>query len=229
MTFGRHVIATGSLPAGVLCDMDGTLTDSEHFWFRAQRYEYGQFGIDWTTEDQNLVIGRDIVDGTNAVFDRFHIEADAVQVASLIVNRVISLVKEEGVTWRPGAYALLERLRDWSVPCALVTSSYREYAQLVVDEAPEGAFSAIVTGDQIVHGKPAPDPFLTGAAKLGVSPQQCVAFEDSEAGVQSALAAGAITVVVPFQSRLEEHPEAHILSSLELADREFFEQLLLRS
>jgi len=58
-------------------------------------------------------------------------------------------------------------------------------------------FSVIVGGDDVVHGKPAPDLFLSAARQLGVAPSECVVLEDSDAGIHAASAAGMVSVMVP--------------------------------
>jgi beta-phosphoglucomutase-like phosphatase (HAD superfamily) len=60
-----------------------------------------------------------------------------------------------------------------------------------------GHFSAIASGDEVEHGKPAPDLYLLAAERLGVTPDACIALEDSEAGVEAASAAGMRVIMVP--------------------------------
>ena len=113
-----------------------------------------------------------------------------------LLARVISRVTEH-VPWRPGARELLSALRDEGVPSALVTMSWRSLADAVVGALPEGTFAAVVTGDEVSHGKPHPEPYRAAARLLGVSPEDCVAIEDSPTGVRSAVAAGVPTLAVP--------------------------------
>jgi beta-phosphoglucomutase-like phosphatase (HAD superfamily) len=75
-------------------------------------------------------------------------------------------------------------------------------AQRIVDHLPSGTFRVLVTGDAVAHGKPHPEPYLTGVACLGevlgdLDGGECVAIEDSEPGATSAVAAGLATIVVP--------------------------------
>ncbi len=64
-----------------------------------------------------------------------------------------------------------------------------------------GLFQTIVGAEDYRHGKPAPDPFLEAARRLGVPPEHCLAFEDTQAGIASAKAAGMQTVLVPSPQR----------------------------
>jgi beta-phosphoglucomutase-like phosphatase (HAD superfamily) len=75
--------------------------------------------------------------------------------------------------------------------------SWRTLADTVVANLPEGAFSHLVTGDEVSHGKPHPEPYLSAARLVGAEPADCVAIEDSPAGVRSATAAGVPTIAIP--------------------------------
>ena len=101
-----------------------------------------------------------------------------------------------GVPAKPGAEALHARLRAGGVPCAVATSSAQAEAALSLGGRLAG-FGAVVTGDQVANGKPAPDIYLEAARRLGVAPGDCLALEDSDTGARSALAAGMRVVVVP--------------------------------
>jgi HAD superfamily hydrolase (TIGR01509 family) len=102
-----------------------------------------------------------------------------------------------GVPWRPGARELLEALGRAGVPCALVTMSYRQLVDAVLAQLPARTFGAVVTGDQVSHGKPDPEAYQLAAQLLGVPAQRCIAIEDSPTGVASASAAGAQVIAVP--------------------------------
>ena len=97
----------------------------------------------------------------------------------------------------PRALELLTDLRFAGIPCALVTMSYRRLTDLLEAALPEPLFDVVVTGDEVSRGKPHPDPYETAAAALGLDPADCVAIEDSEAGMRSAVSAGVPTLVVP--------------------------------
>jgi beta-phosphoglucomutase-like phosphatase (HAD superfamily) len=75
--------------------------------------------------------------------------------------------------------------------------SWRSLASAVVEALPEGTFAALVTGDEVEHGKPHPEPYHAAARMLGVDALDCIAIEDSPTGVRSAVAAGVLTIAVP--------------------------------
>jgi pseudouridine-5'-monophosphatase len=99
----------------------------------------------------------------------------------------------------PGVNKLLRHLHKSGVPLAIATSSSRAAVQAkrCNHEALFACFDAIVTAEDIVHGKPAPDIFLAAAEALGVPPGECVVFEDAIAGVVAGLAAGCVVVAAP--------------------------------
>ncbi|MDD7465935.1 MAG: HAD family phosphatase [Actinomycetaceae bacterium] len=223
----RSTVRTDLLvPAAVLFDMDGTLTDSEKLWYQAEWEAFTDLGMPWSYDDQKLVIGLDIIDGSRRALDYYGVQADAEQVGRSIIARVIELATEHGVPWRPGALELLTWLSQMHIPSALVTSSYLPFASMVASKAPKGSLEALVTGDRVTHSKPHPEPFRMAASMLGKDPHECVAFEDSVYGVQSAHDSGAITVAVPFQVEIPAQPGVIVLDSLEHADAAFFDRVV---
>ena len=109
-----------------------------------------------------------------------------------------AIIEREGIALKPGLIELLGWLEDAAIPRAVATSTRRSRAQakLVRTQLCE-RFAALVGGDEIARGKPAPDIYLEAAARLGVAPAACVALEDSEPGIRAALAAGMMPIMVP--------------------------------
>lgn len=192
-----------TLPAAVLWDMDGTLVDSEPYWMRAEHEIAEAHGATWTHEDALGVVGKTIL-STGQLLHAAGVALAPEEIVTWLVARVNEQLREE-VPWRPGVLDLLGELAGAGIPCAVVTMSYRSQAEAVASGAPAGTFARLVTGDEVTHGKPHPEPYLTAAAALGVDPARCVAIEDSPVGIASALASGARTLgveaVVPVEPR----------------------------
>ncbi|WP_344335536.1 HAD family phosphatase [Brevibacterium salitolerans] len=205
--------ATPPLPfTAALWDMDGTLVDTEPYWMRAETELMAAHGLHWDEELGELMVGNPLL--TSAEILRAHgLPLPAEVVVEKLLERVVAQVRAH-VPFRPGAAELLADLRAHGIPCALVTMSYRSLAEAVVDACPAGTFASLVTGDEVTHGKPHPEPYLTGAAALGAAPQECVAFEDSPPGLRSAVAAGTQAVAIPHIVDLPEVPEARVVSTL---------------
>ena len=128
-------------------------------------------------------------------------------------------VKEHGITVKPGLLPMLDWLEEGNVPRAVVTSTFAEDAEASLRGAGIASrFEVVVSGDQVTHSKPAPDIYLLAAQRLGVEPAECVALEDSDAGVLAAAAAQMRVIMVPDmrQPSVEARAAAHcVMPSLE--------------
>lgn len=210
----------------VLWDMDGTLVDSEKVWAEVQIELLGSLGVIWTVEDCMQLVGSDLRDAVKVWMGRIPdgvITAD--ELATRMFGEVIEALRRE-VEFRPGAVELLRALRKAEVPCALVSASYRQMIDAVLTHLPADPFDVIVAGDEVVNGKPHPEPYLTAAAKLGVDPAQCVVIEDSNTGTEAGTAAGAYVVAVPQWVTIPEAPRRLVVDSLEPLSPEALRDLL---
>jgi beta-phosphoglucomutase len=112
----------------------------------------------------------------------------------------------------PGALAAIDALHAAGYPLAVASSGIREYITLVLNRLGiADRFAVIVTGADVTHGKPHPEPYLVAAARLGLPPAQCVVFEDAAVGVAAAKAAGMRCIAVP-------NPDATRAQDLSAAD-----------
>ena len=187
-------VATPDLPAAVLWDMDGTLVDTEPAWIAAERGLVAEFGGVWTEEDALSMVGSPLL-GAAAILQRHGVDLPLEEIVDRLLADVEAAVARE-LVWRPGALELLAELRAAGVPCALVTMSYRRFAEAVLAQGAAEEFTVLVTGDEVTQDKPHPEPYLRAARLLGVDVTRCVAIEDSRTGVASALASGARTLGV---------------------------------
>ncbi|WP_324652806.1 HAD family phosphatase [Georgenia sp. H159] len=201
-------------PAAVLWDMDGTLVDTEPYWIATESELAAEHGGTWTHEQGLAMVGRPIVH-TAAALRALGVPGTEDEVAAELVGRVTDRIRTDGPPWRPGARELLAALVEAGVPNALVTMSYRQMAEAVLETLPEGTFAAVVTGDAVTHPKPHPEPYLTAARMLGADVRGCVAIEDSVPGVASAEAAGAATIAVPLMVEIPPAPGRSMLRTLE--------------
>jgi HAD superfamily hydrolase (TIGR01509 family) len=207
-------VVTTRLPAAVLWDMDGTLVDTERYWIAAEEELVSAFGGTWTHDDALQLVGSGLWEAA-AFFQAKGVDLDADTIVLRLTERVREQLSEHGVPWRPGARELLQALREASVPTALVTMSIRSMADDVVSAIPFDAFDALVTGDTVDRPKPHPEPYLTAARLLGVDIAECVAIEDSPAGLASAHASGAVAVGVPNILSLDDEPSSALWPTLE--------------
>lgn len=201
------------LPAGVLWDMDGTLVDSEPYWIAAEHELVGSFGREWSDELAHELVGNSLLVSGQIIAARSGIPLTAEEIAGRLLDRVTERMRDH-IPWRPGALELLTELGELGVPSALVTASWRQLVNAFLAGAPEGAFSAVVTGDSVEHGKPDPESYRTAAALLGVDPSACVALEDSAPGVRSAVGAGVPTIGVRHLVELPDLPGLVVVDTL---------------
>lgn len=203
---------TDVLPAGILLDMDGTLVDSEPHWIAGEQKLAALHGTVWTHEDALANVGTPMPVFAAALQAR-GVPLSIDEIITWLLAYMVEAVSGN-VIWRPGAQELLAKLSEAGIPCAIVTMAYRELAEIVVASAPEGIFQALVAGDDVTSGKPHPEPYLTGAARLGVDPAHCVAIEDTLNGTLSAEAAGVPALVVPNVKLVPAAPGRSRVSSL---------------
>ncbi|MEP6843728.1 MAG: HAD family phosphatase [Pseudolysinimonas sp.] len=200
-------------PAAVLWDMDGTLVDTEGYWLIAETELVHAWGGQWSVEDGLALVGSSLVRSSRIIASR-GVELEPDEIVQLLTDRVLDQLKDD-VPWRPGARDLLTALHVAKVPTALVTMSIRRMADHVAAAAGFPAFDVVIAGDEVINGKPDPEPYLRATQALGVDPSDCIAVEDSEFGVASAVASGATTLAVPLHVPLPPSPSYTLWDSLE--------------
>ena len=205
---------TQTLPAAVLWDMDGTLVDTEPYWMQAQDELVAAWGGEWSHEDALTLVGSGLWHAARVFQSRgVHLTED--EIVEHLTDRVLELIDESGLPWRPGARELLSELREAGVKTALVTMSVRRMAEHVAAQLGFDGFDTVVSGDDVTHAKPHPEPYLTAVERLGVDAAACVAIEDSAPGSASAVAAGAVVIAVPFVLPLPESDDYTLWESLD--------------
>lgn len=185
----------------VVFDMDGVLLDSEPLWRAVEREVFGRLGIEVTEEDLMRTMGvrvADVVEG----WHRRHPWGGPTpgEIAEEIVDRVAETIEREGQL-NEGSVDAIDHLRGLGLPLALASSSPMRLIRAVLSMGGlEGRFDVVVTAEEEERGKPDPAVYLTAARRLGVSPERCLAIEDSLAGIEAAKAAGMVCIALP------EHP-----------------------
>jgi len=122
---------------------------------------------------------------------------DVIRLADRKEELYRKLVREQGVHVLPGARELLSALRDAAIPRAIGSSTPRSNLDAIfASTGLDQFFDAVVSGDDVKNGKPAPDVFLLAAERLSVSPERCVVLEDAHVGIEAAHRAGMKVVAV---------------------------------
>jgi HAD superfamily hydrolase (TIGR01509 family) len=220
----------GGLQA-VLLDMDGLLVDSEPLWFEVEHAIMSRLGGHWTPADQQALLGGSLHRSVDYLLRRSPLPASHDEVAAWLVGGMADLLSERDAAAMPGATDLLARLRAAGVPRVLVTSSERVIMDAVLASLARHdiRFDATVSGTDVRHPKPHPEPYQRAAALIGADPARCVALEDSPNGVASALAAGCVTIAVPGIAHVGPRPGLTIVTSLAEVDLPLLDALVARA
>ncbi len=179
----------------VIFDCDGSLVDSEPLARTAWERALAVHGYELTDADAEASVGLPYPRVHAYFAERVRLPA-AEPFWGEFSGELFTLIDSELAPFDDAVGAARE-LRLRGVPVAVASSSPRERLQRTLRRAGLlDAFDVIVAGDEVEHGKPAPDMFLLAARRLGVAPEECVVIEDSPPGVQAGRAAGMFTLAV---------------------------------
>lgn len=183
-------------PAAVVFDMDGLLFDSEALYQRAIAAAAAEGGHDLTAASSQM-IGRPVDQSRRLLLDLYGTAFPVDEFLAAVFHH-FDLIAAVHLILKPGVVELLDALDELKLPRAIATSSahHRVQGHLIAHNL-EGRFDVIVGHGDYTASKPAPDPFLVAAERLGAESPFCLALEDSHNGVRSARAAGMMTVMVP--------------------------------
>jgi HAD superfamily hydrolase (TIGR01509 family) len=186
-------VGHGGALTGVIFDCDGTLVDSEPLSGETWRRVARPYGYEITDDDLAVVVGFPYL-RTHAFFAaRAALPAPDVLLPQL--NEVLFALIDERLEVFEDALSAVAELRARGVPVAVASSSVRERLDRTLAHAGL-SFEVTIAGDEVEHGKPAPDMFLLAAERLGLAPKACVVVEDSPPGVTAGRAAGMPTLGV---------------------------------
>ncbi|MEW2625314.1 HAD family phosphatase [Streptomyces sp. NPDC048106] len=217
--------AEGSALQAVLLDMDGTLVDTEGFWWDVEVEVFATLGHTLDESWKHVVVGGPMTRSAG-----FLIEATGADIAlaelSVLLNDGFEARISTGLPLKPGAARLLAELHQHGVPTALVSASHRRIIDRVLTVLGPHHFSLSVAGDEVTRTKPFPDPYLLAATGLGAHPARCAVVEDTSTGVAAAEAAGCRVVAVPSVAPIGPAARRTVVPSLEHVDLAFLRGLM---
>jgi len=190
---------------GILFDMDGLVLDSEKLYTRFWMEAAHQLGYPMT-KPQALgmrSLGKKL--GQAHLTACFGEGIDYTVVREKRIELMDAHIARYGVEPKPGIVTLLDYLQDQGIPGAITSSSPMEniIRHLEANHLLH-RFQKLCSGHDVPNGKPEPDIYLYGAAQLGLRPEECLALEDSPAGIEAAYRAGCLPVMIPDQDEPDE-------------------------
>ncbi len=183
---------TDRLPAGVIFDMDGVLLDSEPFICKAACMMFAERGLTVQPDDFLPFVGAGENRYIGGVAEKYHFPIDIEREKKRTYDIYLDIIKGQ-LHALPGVHEFIKTCRDQGKKIALASSAdlRKVRGNLQEIQLPFSTFDAVVTGEDVVHKKPAPEIFLTAAAKMGLNPAHCLVVEDAVNGVAAAKSAGA--------------------------------------
>jgi beta-phosphoglucomutase len=177
----------------VIFDLDGVIVDTAHYHFIAWQRLAKELGISFTEKENERLKGVSRMRSLEIILEIGGVslpeetkEELATKKNSWFVEYIEAIKPDEIFS---GVREMLSSLRQQGFKVALASSSKNAETVLRLLQI-KPLFDTVVDGTMITHSKPDPEIFLLAASKLGIEPNQCVVFEDAEAGVEAALAAG---------------------------------------
>jgi beta-phosphoglucomutase family hydrolase len=200
-----------TLIRAVLFDLDGLMVDSEPHSIASWQAVLAKRGVQFDQAALNSVLGQRVIETAEFAIRLFSLPDQSEALAREKSEYQIAQLNGN-VRAMPGLVELLDFVDQLGLKKAVASSGLRRYIDAVLAGIQlHDRFSVIISADDVVNGKPAPDVFLAAARALDVEPHHCLVLEDAPAGVQAARAAGMTCFAVP-------NAHSHALD-LSLADR----------
>lgn len=192
------VMIRGQAICAVIFDMDGLMLDTERLAQIAWQKAGAERGFSFPVDVYLAAVGRTKQD-TGIIFQQaFGASFPFDELYARKQELFYTMLESEPIPTKAGLFELLDLVDELGLAKAVATSTARPLAlKKLTTTGLLARFTTIVGGDEVAHGKPAPDIFLAAAARLGVDAARCLVLEDSEAGVWAAHAAGMTPIMVP--------------------------------
>jgi HAD superfamily hydrolase (TIGR01509 family) len=183
--------------AAVIFDLDGLIVNSEDVYEQADIEVLRRRGKEYSSELRARMMGRPTAESLRAMIE-WHSLDDTLEQIEAERSLLRDTLLDQSLEPMPGLHGLLDTLERTNVPKAIATSGHRSYAAYILNRLNLHArFEFVLTSEDVVHGKPAPDVYQMAAARLNLAPHETMVLEDSVNGCRAGVAAGAYTVAVP--------------------------------
>lgn len=181
----------------ILFDLDGLMVDSEPHSLASWHAVLSERGVTLTQAVIDQMFGLRQIEAARMLVDVYGLTEDPEGLAREKEEYQIRHLDGQ-ITAMPGLFELLKESERHGLLVAVASSGARRYVAAVLAAIHlTDRFHAVVTGDDVINGKPAPDVFLAAAQAMQTDPQHCLVLEDAPSGVQAAKAAGMWCVAIP--------------------------------
>jgi len=185
------------VPAGVVFDNDGLLLDTEPCWTVAETALFRAHGQEFGLAAKHALVGTSPATAAPVLARLLGMPGAGEELSADLYARALAEISK-GAEPRPGAVALVARLRAAGLPIAVASNSPRACLLAGLHRTGlQDAFDVVLGVDDVPSPKPAPDLYLTACTRLSVSPAAAIALEDSPPGVAAAQAAGMYVIGIP--------------------------------
>jgi HAD superfamily hydrolase (TIGR01509 family) len=181
----------------ILFDLDGLMVDSEPHSIASWQAVLALRGANFDQATIDRCFGLRVDETSQLIKDTYHLSDSSADLAHEKIEYQVTHLNGN-VKPMPGLFELLDEIDRLHLKKAVASSSQGRYVEAVLKSIGQlDRFGAIVAGDQVSRGKPAPDVFIAAARALNVDPQNCLVLEDAPAGVQAAKSAEMMCIAVP--------------------------------
>lgn len=175
----------------VIFDMDGVIIDSEPIHFEVDMQTMRDLGFDISSEELEKYVGTTNEYMFTDLKNKYNINQSIEEIINYKVELTKKKIIQSDLDPIEGIKELLVDLKNKNIPTAIASSSPRSFIDVVVAKFNlQDYFKYIISGEEVVNGKPAPDVYIETAKKLGLPPEECTVIEDSRNGVLAAKTAG---------------------------------------
>ncbi|WOO41262.1 HAD family phosphatase [Rubellicoccus peritrichatus] len=182
----------------VIFDMDGLLLDTERLFMAAYQQAANELGLDFPEELYQSMIGHRADSSQQILRDGIAVGEHADEIIDAARRYYYTAIETKGIPLRPGVEETIEYCEREGLPMAVATSTHKALALIKLKHVGLlDRFTAVVSGDEVEHGKPAPDIYLAAGKLLDIDITRCVVLEDSPPGLKAARAAGALAIFIP--------------------------------
>lgn len=183
----------------VAFDLDGLMFNTEHVFFLSGDALLQRRGKTMTPDILRGMMGRRALEGFEHLSSHLEKPEDPHELW-LESQEIFRSLLQEHLKPMKGLFELLDYLEELDIPKCVATSSPRPYLEtLLVQFDLTHRFPISLTAEDVTHGKPHPEIYLTAAQKMGVTPERMLVLEDSETGTKSGVGAGAYVVSIPHE------------------------------